>query len=308
MTKIISLLLIFCLPFFHSQSSKIFNKIDSLNSAEDIQNFISNENNKINYYLKIEDKINYDRYCNVIADSLKTNQNWGKGDFDKNGLTDLIVIGNTSDGPETIYILDKGDHFDSKKLSMGNLYEACSFSSVKNDKIEYLSVKILNRYGFLSKLIKENFVYKYDDFIEENLNPKRHNILEIIYEETGSHWNRNPLKIKVISNRDITWTKGNSENFQSKVSEKKFNEIIELLNYIDFENLENEYEVGYSDSSTNYLTITYDNLKVKKIRDYGGMGTRGLRKFYNVLLDLKNLNINKNDHRKPTISFHERFK
>jgi len=291
MTKIIYLLLILYLSFFNSQNKKIVNKIDSLNFTEDIQKFISNENNKINYHLKIEDKINYDFYCNVISDSLKTNQIWGKGDFDKNGLTDLLVTGNTSDGPQTIYILDKGDHFESKSLSMGTLYEACSFSSVKNDKIEYLSVKILNKFGYLSKLTKENLVYKYNAFIEENTNPKTHNILDIKYENTGSHWSRNPLKIEVISNRDVIWTTGNSENFQSKISEKEFKQIVELLNYIDFENLNDEYEVGYSDSSTNYLTITYDNLKVKKIRDYGGMGTRGLRKLYDILLDLKNLNI-----------------
>lgn len=289
--KKIFLLFIFSIGWslFLSQS---FNKIDSLTSAKDAQKFIQNDYNKINYHLNVEDKINYDWYCGVISDSLKLQQTWAKADFDHNGLTDLLITGNTSKEPQTIYILDKGDHFESKKLNKGELYEKCSFSLLKGNKIEYYSVNFLNRQGFISNLIKKNLVYKYDDFIEENPNPKRHNILEIQYEANGSYWSRRIFEIEIVSNRDITWIIKNDDHiktnvYTSKLSPEKFKQIVELLNYIDFENLEDEYEVAYSDASTNYLTITYDNLKVKKISDSGGMGTRGLRKLYDVLNSLK---------------------
>jgi len=286
-----SLIFCFCLSLFYSQSKKIYNKIDSLNSAKDVQEFLNNDKNKINYYLDVEDKIDYDRYCALIADSLKLKQNWGKADFDNNGLTDLLITGKISEGPKTIYILDKGDHFESKNLSKGQLYEQCSFSLVKDNKIEYHSVKILNRYGFIRRLT-ENIVYKSGDFIEENTKPKRHNILEIQFENSGSHWNKFVLKMEIISNGDIIWVSKDDDFFQTgtyqaKLSQAKFKEIVELLNYIDFENLQDEYEVGYSDAPSMYLTITYDNLKIKKIRDSGGMGTRGLRIFYDLLNDLK---------------------
>ncbi|KXH83325.1 DUF6438 domain-containing protein [Chryseobacterium kwangjuense] len=268
------------------------NKIDSLTSSNDIQTFINNEDNKINYYLNIEDKINYDSYCSVIADSLNLKQTWEKADFDHNGLTDLLVTGNTSEGPKTIYILDKGTHFESKNLSKGKLYEECSFSSVKDHKIEYHSIKILNRYGYLSNLIKENLIYKYEEFIEENTAPKRHNILEIKFENIGSRWNRYVFDMKIVSNRDATWTTEDdglitSGIYKTKLSEKDFKEIIDLINYLDFENLEDEYNVSYSDSHTAYLTITYDNLKIKRIRDYGLMGSRGLKRLYDILSALK---------------------
>lgn len=268
------------------------NKIDYLTSSNDIQAFINNEDNKINYYLNIEDKINYDSYCSVIADSLNLKQTWEKADFDHNGLTDLLVTGNTSEGPKTIYILDKGTHFESKNLSKGKLYEECSFSSVKDHKIEYHSIKILNRYGYLSNLIKENLIYKYEEFIEENTAPKRHNILEIKFENIGSRWNRYVFDMKIVSNRDATWTTEDdglitSGIYKTKLSEKDFKEIIDLINYLDFENLEDEYNVSYSDSHTAYLTITYDNLKIKRIRDYGLMGSRGLKRLYDILSALK---------------------
>jgi hypothetical protein len=285
-----ALFFVLFLCFLSTLYSQKLNKIDSLLSTNDVKNFIKNENNKSNYELNIDDKIDYDWYCNVIADSLKLKQNWGKADFDNNGLTDLLVTGNTTEGPRTIYILDKGNYFESKTLSKGKLYEQCSFSTVKGNKIEYQSVKILDRYGSLSKLTKENLVYKYGDFIEENSNPKRHNILEIELKATGSYWNRSSTKIKIVSNKDITWIIDEDDNTKvssSKLSNEEFKEIIDLLHYIDFENLEEEYNVSYSDAGTTSLKITYDNLKVKNISDYGGMGTRGLTKLYDILLQLK---------------------
>ncbi|ALR32076.1 hypothetical protein ATE47_16800 [Chryseobacterium sp. IHB B 17019] len=278
------------LCFLSTLYSQKLNKIDSLLSTNDVKNFIKNENNKSNYELNIDDKIDYDWYCNVIADSLKLKQNWGKADFDNNGLTDLLVTGNTTEGPRTIYILDKGNYFESKTLSKGKLYEQCSFSTVKGNKIEYQSVKILDQYGSLSKLTKENLVYKYGDFIEKNSNPKKHNILEIELEDTGSYWNRSSTKIKIVSNKDITWIIDEDYNTKvssSKLSNEEFKGIIDLLHYIDFENLEEEYNVSYSDAGTTSLKITYDSLKVKNISDYGGMGTRGLTKLYDILLQLK---------------------
>jgi len=293
MKKIFSLL-IFCFYFslFYSQDKKVFNKIDSLNTAKEVQEFLDNDQNKINYYLNVEDKINYDSYCKVIADSLNFKQNWEKADFDGNGLTDLLVTGNTSEGSKTIYILDKGDHFESKNISKGKLYEQCSFSSIKDNKIEYQSVKILSRLGFLSNLIKENLIYKYGGFIEENTARKRHNILEIEFETSGSYRNNFVLKMEIVSNGDITWTSKNdgfltAGVYTAKISQAKFKEIVDVLNYIDFENLADSYEANYSDAATTYLKITYDNLKVKNIRDNGSMGTRGLRKLYDLFNDLK---------------------
>ena len=280
---------LFFYPLFNFQAQKL-SKIDSLNSTKDVENFIRNEKNKINYYLTVDDKINYDWYCNVIADSLKLKQTWGKADFDNNGLTDLLVTGTNSEGAKTIYILDRGGHFESKNVNKGKLYEQCSFSVVKGNKIEYSSVKILDGSGNLSKLIKENLVYKNGDFIEENLTPKRHNILEMEFTTRGSYWDRSTTKREIVSNRDITWTLDEYEErkiYSSQLSKEKFKEIIDLLNYIDFENLADDYNVGYSDAGTTTLKITYDNLKVKTISDYGSMGTRGLRKFYDLLLDLR---------------------
>lgn len=289
MNRLFFVILFFCL--LSNVKSQKFNRIDSLITAEDVENFVNNKKNKINHRLSLEDKLKYDWYCNVINDSLKPQKTWWKADFDLNGLTDLLITGNTYNGPETVYILDTGNSFELKNLSMGNLYEQCSFAIPKNNKITYYSIKILDRYGSLSKLIKQELIYKNGSFIEENPNVQRHHILEIEFEKGGSHWINSNTKIEIVSNRDITWTvtkDDHSQVYSSKLSKEKFKEIIDLLNYIDFENLHDEYNVSYSDAGTIHLKVTYDHLKVKIIRDYGGMGTRGLRKLYDTILALKN--------------------
>lgn len=255
-------------------------------TAKEVENFVNDEKNEISYRLNLNDQLKYDWYCNIINDSLKPQKNWWKADFDLNGLTDLLITRNTYDGPEIIYVLDKGSSFESKNLSMGNLYEQCAFAMPNNSKITYYSVKKLDRYGNLSKLIKQDLVYRNGSFIEENPNPVRHHILEIEFEIGGSHWMNSNTKIKIVSNRDITWTvtkDSHSKVYSSRLSQENYKEIIDLVNYIDFENLHDEYNVAYSDAGTAYLKITYDHLKVKNTRDYGGMGTRGLRKLYDTL-------------------------
>ncbi|WP_090026282.1 DUF6438 domain-containing protein [Chryseobacterium oleae] len=274
----------------YSQGFIRTNSIDSLQTAEDIQQFIGRK--EITQYVYVIDKIKYDSNCIAMADSLKI-QPWIKGDFDGNGLTDILITGNKREGPATICILDKGNGFETKKISDGQLHEICSFTQVKDNQLQYLSIK--NNYHSAYKLKKDLLAYKFGDFIEENNAPKNHRISTIQFRSTSCYGICPDFTLK-ISGLDIEWTAdlNNKVNFKeysgvyrSKLSEKQLKNILELLNYIDFENLNENYEVGYSDQPTAYLTIDYDDLKSKNIRDYGKMGTKGLRKLYEVLFDLR---------------------
>ncbi|MGH1518603.1 DUF6438 domain-containing protein [Chryseobacterium sp. JK1] len=139
-------------------------------------------------------------------------------------------------------------------------------------------------------------IYKFDSFIEENVLPKRHHILELEFNASPCYGRCPSFSLKIVSNRDVEWIAKNDNrvNFQeytgayeSKVPPEQYKELINLINYIDFENLDDDYEVSYTDSATGTLKIVYDNLKVKTISDYGMMGSRGLRKLYNILFNLR---------------------
>lgn len=276
-----------------SQTHKKVNRIDSLKSVKDIQRLF--EEKKIDNSIVVSDKIEYNDRYRIISDTLNFKP-WTKGDFDHNGLTDLLITGNTKDGPKTICIMDMGNNFEVKKISKGELYETCAFATAKEDKIEYKSKKILSRYGFLSNLETDYLVYAFGEFMEENNNPKRHDILEIEFNASGCFGHCPSFELKIVSNRDIEWVaqRYNNVNFreysgtyEAKIPQDQYKELITILNYIDFENLNEEYNVGYTDAPTGTLTIIYDDMKIKKINDYGMRGTRGLQKLYDILFDLR---------------------
>ncbi|MGE8556309.1 MAG: DUF6438 domain-containing protein [Chryseobacterium jejuense] len=276
-----------------SQNHKKTNKIDSLQTVEDIQKFIEEKN--IDYTITVSDKLQYSDQCKSTGDSLNFRP-WIKEDFDQNGLTDLLLTGNTKDGPKTICILDMGNEFNTKKITRGSLYEPCAFVTTKEGKIEYKSEKILSRNGYFSNLQTDYLMYKFGEFIEENRNPKRHNILEIEFDASPCYGKCASFTLKILSNRDVEWLakRDNHVNFhdysgayKAKISQEQYKELTEILNYIDFENLDENYSVGHTDSATGTLKVTYDNLKTKNISDYGMMGTRGLQKLYKILFDLR---------------------
>ncbi|MGH1518604.1 hypothetical protein [Chryseobacterium sp. JK1] len=137
-SKIPLILLLMWATTLYSQNQKKNNRIDSLQTTEEIQKFIDEK--ELDYTITINEKIQYDSYCSAIADSLNIKP-WGKGDFDNNGLTDLLITGNSKEGVKTICILDQGDHFEKVNISLGNLYEACAFATARDNKVVYHKIK-----------------------------------------------------------------------------------------------------------------------------------------------------------------------
>ena len=75
--------------------------------------------------------------------------------------------------------------------------------------------------------------------------------------------------------------------FRTVVTDNSYSNIIDLLNYIDFPNLKNNYAVSWTDDQRCTLTITYNNGQKKEIRDYGLIGTYGLDRVYQLFFDLR---------------------
>jgi hypothetical protein len=81
----------------------------------------------------------------------------------------------------------------------------------------------------------------------------------------------------------------------NKVYRQSDKSFVGLLNNIrnatleqgDFETLQDNYAVNWTDDQTAKLKITYDNGKVKSIRDYGLLGTYGLDRVYQLLFELR---------------------
>lgn len=275
------------------------NFIDSIQTAKQITDLISKIDDGykefiVNESLKFENRYSGENY-KKIADSLYV-QPWTKADFDSNGLTDILVIGNRYDH-SVICILDKGGTYEINRITRRS-FQDCTFPVVENCKIKYYfeSEPERGKWDESRELKQITLVYKFGDFIEENEMPAYHKIEKIEYSTSGCYGSCPIFNLTINSDKTAKWyakmynkinNKEVSGNFNTKVTEDKYNDIVNLLNYIDFETLQDNYAVNWTDDQSSSLKITYDNGKVKSISDYGLMGTYGLDRVYQLLFELR---------------------
>ena len=300
--------LLFAILFTTSQmvfGQKFLSRIDSLNSKEDVETLIHSfdkdyQKFKLKPISEFESDDNTKGFCKKIADSLYIKKSFYRADFDNNGFTDLLTIGDYYDFK--IFVVMNYGH-DSLKL---NRLTRRSFQ-------EYTFPKILNdtliRYYFMQEpnwndkdqsatLQYKDLTFKYGDFVEYNSKPKSYSIEKIEYQTTMCYGSCPKFHISILRdkssifiaeayNREFRNNKEIEGEFNTTLSDNSFSEIINLLNYIDFPNLKDNYAVGWTDDQTCTLTIRYNNGQVKTIRDYGLIGTYGLVKLYQMLFDLR---------------------
>lgn len=75
--------------------------------------------------------------------------------------------------------------------------------------------------------------------------------------------------------------------FKTGIKKADFQNLENLLNYINFPEFRENYAVNWTDSQTATLVITYDDGKIKKVKDYGLSGTYGLKRLYTLLFDMR---------------------
>ena len=278
------------------------NYIDSIKTAQQINDLVVQidsryKNFKVNEALYF-DKVKWGIDCKKIADSLQIKA-WQKADFDNNGLSDLLVVGKWSQH-HIICILDKGQNKYEIKSITRRSFQECTFPVVSNNAIDYYFETLPEGYlpdmALPRKLDHITLVYKFGDFIEKKQLPANHTITKIEYQTSGCFGSCPIFDMTIEATRHAVWdakyynkinNKQVTGKFSTTISEEKLNEIIQLLNYMDFTNAKDEYAVNWTDDQTATLKITYDNGKTKSIRDYGFIGTYGLNRVYHLLSSLR---------------------
>lgn len=203
-----------------------------------------------------EDYFNFKK-CKKISDSLGIMSAIQVEDFDKNGIEDMLVIGETNSEFKVFAILNfeenKKELFDISRV--GNERE-CSYPLL----IENVGIKYLYRpISFLNKgLIEKKLIYKFGAFMEENNELKEYKIQKIKY------W------IGTVNSYSKKLVDLSSTNLKPEASRIK-----DLLCYIDFPELESSYDDGIIQLDANtdpiYLKLFFDNNKTKVIQ-YRGNG------------------------------------
>ena len=292
-------------------------RIDSLKSNFEVENLIrSCDTNYKKFELKTYDQ--FDRDCprdsltKLLAKKLKVSSSFFKADFDNNGLTDLLVIG---DNKKCYYGFENKScdfssfvvmNFKRGKYKISNI-ERATFNHSFVPKVENINDKVIlaiynPRSEFRGHVYEkeriDTLIYKFDTFIELEKNQEKTNIENIEYSTSPCFGTCPVYKLTVDNKKNGIFFaekynfsddyKDKDEGFfKGKVDDKKYKELISILNYIDFSKLKDEYHVTATCQSSCVLKITYNNGKVKMIGDYGQVGTYGLKLLYQKLSDLR---------------------
>ena len=299
--------LLFSLLFFIAQISfgqKFPSRIDTLNSKAAIEKLIhSFGKHYIGFTLKpiteSIDAFGNNEPCKKYADSLNITNSFYKADFDNNGYTDLLAIGDYEDF-RIFVVMNYGD--DSLKITplTRRSFQECTFPKIIHDSIiRYYSQEHDYRNKEESTTLKyKDLVFKFGDFVEYNPLPKNYSIEKIEYQTTFCFGSCPKFYIAIDKNKSAIFkAEGYNQDlkkpeeikgtFNTNLKDNSFLEITGLLNYIDFPNLKDNYEVNWTDDQTCTLTITYNNGQIKKINDYGLLGSFGLNRLYQLLFDLR---------------------
>lgn len=136
----------------------------------------------------------------------------------------------------------------------------------------------------------DTLVYKFGTFIEYNSNPTPKEIDKVYFENDCGMIACYVMRLTIKSNRRGILIGGeyyeNKTKYYTWINKAKFTEIIELINYLNFEKIADGYSIGITDASSNELKIWYDD-NLKEIYDYGEEGTLGLSRLYELLYELK---------------------
>jgi len=264
------------------------NRIDSLKTDADVLEFLKSTNadfrsekfNKIE--LRSTETIRQDLNCDGIADKWQV-KNWEKVDFNKDGLTDLAVMLYWYDYGVYVVMDNGNNNFKLHTLSY-NIFEKCELAKPLMGNGEQFLL-------FSEKKKIDTLVYKYIGFVELNKHPSSYNIDSVEF-RTGYCYGSCPVfTIKFDKDGRAEYDAGTYNpkqgNFFTTLKKDKLETILGLINYLSIRNLNDNYDVGWTDDQTAWLRIRFADGTVKEIRDYGLKGTFGLRLIYSIFFDLR---------------------
>lgn len=319
MKYLLFLLILLCLSCQKNKNSfitakHIASKIDSLNTAADVEEFLQKVDSNFKYFKVVpvlESGTHISRGLDSInhsfAKNLKIDQSFYKTDFDNNGYTDLLITGGW-DGShlffETLTLLNYGN--EKPHIQALTKHHLSIFVPVIQ-QTDSLPLLVLHQpYNYYPEnpgkpdTIQTRLISYNGYFVEYNNKPlAKHLIKKIEFKSDGCYGTCPIFELKIDHDRKASF-KAQYYNFTSErgapaedkyfegvIKKADYEAIIGILDYIDFSQLKEDYSVKHFHAPSSTLIITYNNDKIKFIRDYGKKGTYGLMALYEMFNDLR---------------------
>jgi len=258
------------------------NDIDNLKTKGDVQKFLVG---------KVNPKWNNKDFFETLDTLTYSKDAFYKLDLDNNGLTDLLIYGkylfavtDSGNGHYKCHFIDRGAFMSDKYTLINIIYQ---------DKIPLLIIGGISE--FEEKKIEKDkidtLILKFGDFVEFNSKTDNLKIKEIKLKTSGCFGRCPIFEITVLSDRSATYNaiKFNDRQglFKAKIDSISFYKLLKTINYIKLLSLKDYYSVDWTDDETVDIEVLYDNGRLKRISDYGAIGTFGLENLYNQIFGLR---------------------
>jgi hypothetical protein len=272
--------------------AKQLNKIDSLSTGAQINVFIRSLDPAFKDFT-VNEQLAFPSWCKMLADSLQIPYYY-KADFDRNGLTDLMVLSKEMDYP-VLCVLDSGANR-YQMTWVNKVSHICMIPVVTTHHdtvfVDHYNFQHLGSFkGDPQRVVQvRRLVYAFGDFVEYNPAPTRHRIEKIQYK---TNFTMDPdfiLTIDASRNARYQYRKQFDlpyETFAGSIDTARFNNLTGLLNYAAFSRAKDRFEYPSFHAPMCELTITYDGGKEKTIFDYGMLGSYALNQAYGLIGELK---------------------
>ena len=259
--------------------------IEQLKSDSDALDFLKNNFPALDSF----------QYVTNSTGKPSASKKWDVADFDRNGKADLLISG-TLDGVRNIayVVLAEGDNrYRLEDISPGGYYlvPVSIIKQIGNDNAILLLQTVSGREWL------DTLTFKYGVFLRYHAFVPTKKISLLHYRSTCPN---DCVVYKLIidsSNVTIEATGPGGMNmnpddtlrgtYDSKLTREKFNELTELVNYIDIPSLNSNYSVSKTDVPTGIIEVVFTDGTFKRIDDYGKAGTPGLIILHKYLDNLR---------------------
>lgn len=255
------------------------NDIDDLKTATDVNGFLKKISPKDTEPLLLDTK--------ETSNSEYGKNTFHKLDIDGNGKTDLII--------ESEYLFAVTDNHEIETIDRGGFtfyrYTLFNIEKVGNDTLLHIRPRIVPDFPRPPSDKELTLVFKFGGFIEYNPKPDDLKIDSVDLSTSGCFGSCPIFTISIKANRTAAYLakQYNPKNgtFSGTVEAADYSRIVDTINYMRLGSLKTGYAVGWTDDQGSTLTIGYNSGKVKKISDYGMIGTYGLANLYRQFFKLR---------------------
>ena len=137
----------------------------------------------------------------------------------------------------------------------------------------------------------DTLIFKFGDFYEYNPSPDNFSIQAISISTTPCYGSCPIFELDIkgdgTANYDAQEYNDKTGKFKAIIDTASFSKLIQTINYIKLTSLKDAYRVHWTDDQTVTLEIKFNDALVKKISDYGKIGTYGLQHLYSQLFALR---------------------